>query len=73
MYDFWKNRKSKTSRDQKLCKFFFPLWGHFDKLLKLGQISGVILYYIEIKDSLYQGTFFVYILKNWYKMKKIIA
>ena len=45
----------------------------FDKLSKLGQISVVINYYIEIKDSLYLGKSFVNIFENWYQMRKIIA
>ena len=45
----------------------------FDKLLKLGQMSYVIPYCIEIKSPLYQGKFFVNLLANWHKTRKIIA
>ena len=69
-----KHRKSKSSLDQKLCHFwFFHCDIIFDKLSELGQISCVVPYYIEIKDSLYLGKFFVNFFENWYKMKKIIA
>ena len=44
----------------------------FEELSKLGQTSCVIPYYIEIKDTLQLGKFFVALLENWYKMKKTI-
>ena len=51
-----KPRKSKSRLNQKLCQFlFFDCDVLFDKLSKLGQISCVISYYIEIKDSLHLG------------------
>ena len=60
--------------DQELCQFlFFYSDVIFDKLSKLEQISCLIRYYIEIKDSLSLGKFFVNLLENWYKMRKIIA
>ena len=45
----------------------------FDKLSKLGQISCVIPYYIEEKDSLNLDKFFANLLESWYKMRKIIT
>ena len=51
-----KKTKSKSCLNQKLCQFvFFDCDVIFDKLSKLGQISCVISYYIEIKDSLHLG------------------
>ena len=69
-----KHQKSKSHLGQNLYQF---LWFHFDvifdKLSKLGKISCVIPYYVDIKDSLYLGKFLVNFLENWYKMRKIIA
>ena len=71
---FLKNSKSKLHLDQNLCQsLFFHRDVIFEKLPKLGQISCAIPYYIEIEDSLYLGMFFVNLLENWYKMRKIIA
>ena len=62
-YDLKKICISQSRQDQKLCQFlFFCCDVIFDKLPKLGQISCVILYYIEIKDSSYLGKFFVKLL-----------
>ena len=47
-----KSLLSKSLIDQKLCQFFFHCDVIFDKLSKLRQISCVIPYYIEIKESL---------------------
>lgn len=74
MYDFYKNYKSKSRLDQKLCKFlFFYSNIIFDKLSKLRQIFYVIPYYIEIKDSLHFPYVLVHLLENWCNMRKIIA
>ena len=60
--------------DQKLYQFLFD---HCDviseKKSKLGQISGAIPYYIQIKDFLYLGNFFVDLLEKWYNKRKIIG
>ena len=72
IWQLQKKRKSKSRLDQTLCQFlFFHVNVIFDKLSKLGQISCVIPYYIEIKDSLYLGKFFVNLLNNWFKMKRL--
>ena len=50
------------------------LFFHCDVIsYKLSKLSCIILYYIEIKASLYLATFFVDLLENWYKMRKIIV
>ena len=56
--------------DQKLCQFFFHRDVIFKKPSKMGPISCVIPYYIEIKESLYLGKFFSNFFENWYKMRK---
>ena len=62
---FKKSRKSKSHLDQKLRQFlFFPCDIIFDKLPKLGQISDVIPYHTETKDSLYLVKFFANLLHN---------
>lgn len=45
------------SRSKVMPAFIFSLWHHLDKLSKLGQISCIIPYYTEIKDSLYLVSF----------------
>ena len=71
---FKKSGKSKRRLDQTLCQFlFFHCDIIFDKLSKLGQISYVIPYYIENKRLLYLGRFFVSLLENWYKLRKIVT
>ena len=48
--------KSKSCLNQKLCQFlFFDCDIILDNLSKLGQISCVISYYTEIKDSFHLG------------------
>ena len=66
--NFKKSLKSQSCLDQKFL--FFHCGVIFDKLSKLGQISFVIPYYIEIKDSLYMSKIFVNLLESWYKMRK---
>ena len=62
-----------TSRSKFMPVFVFQCDVIFDKLSKLGQISCVIPYYIEKKDSLNLDKFFANLLENWYKMRKIIT
>ena len=67
-------KQTKSHLDQKLCQFlFFHCDITFDKLSKLGKVSFIILYYIEIRDSLYLHKFLISLLENWHKMRKIIA
>ena len=66
---FKKNRKSR-SRSKVMPVFAFFTVRSSDKLSKSGQISCVIPYYIEIKNSLYLGKYFVNLLENWYKNNK---
>ena len=71
---FKKTHKSKSRLGQKLCQFFFFHCDFiFDKLSKLGQVSCVIYYYIDIKDFLYMGKFFVNLFENWHNMREIVA
>ena len=61
----FKNRSSTSRLDQNLCQFlFFHCDVIFDKLSKLEQISCVIPYYIDVKDSLYLDKFRVNIFEN---------
>ena len=70
----FKNPQFKINLDQKLCQFLlFHCDVIFDKLSRLGQISCLTPYYIELKDPYIRATFFVNLLKIWYKMRKIIA
>ena len=62
---FFQLIKPNSRLDQKFCQLFFHCDAIVDKLSKLGQISCVISYYMEIKDSLYLSKFFVNVLKNW--------
>ena len=60
-----------TSRSKVMSAVLFF---HCDVIsYKLSKLSCIILYYIEIKASLYLATFFVDLLENWYKMRKIIV
>ena len=70
-YDiFKKNKKIKImSRSKVMPRFVFSLWRHLWQTIIIGANFFVTPYYIEIKDSLYLGKFFVNLLKNWYKMK----
>ena len=52
---FKRNPQVKIKFKSKVCQVFFDCDVIFDKLSKLGQISCVISYYIEIKDSLHLG------------------
>ena len=45
------------SRSKVMPAFIFSLWHHLDKLSKLGQISCVIPYYIEIKAPFISASF----------------
>ena len=66
--NFFKNLQLKIASRSKVMPVFLFFFFHcdviFDKLPKLGQISCVTASYIETKDSLYLGKFFVGFFEN---------